>query len=239
MKKQTISTVLCPLYIVAFAAMFCAAFAYSKVADSAVENAPFADRHYIVIDAGHGGIDGGTTSYTGVPESTINLQIALCLNDLLHLLGVETVMIRDGDYSVYTQGQTIAQQKVSDLKQRVHIVNTTTNAFLISIHQNHFQDSRYFGPQVFYPAAGNSKAVAQKMQAALNATLSPGSNREHKAASGIYLMEKITCDGMLIECGFLSNPAEEHKLLDPEYQKKLCCVIASVSTNYLFDQQIA
>ena len=183
-------------------------------------------QHRIVIDPGHGGIDGGATSCTGKVESGYNLEIALRLRDLCHLLGHPTGMTRTTDTSIYTQGKTIAAQKLSDLKERVRIANEIPNAVLISIHQNIFPDSRYSGAQVFYGLAEGSKTMAENLQSAIVRTLNPGSKRMVKQAEGIYLMEHIQIPGILVECGFLSNPAEEARLSDAEYQKKLCCVIA-------------
>lgn len=223
-------------YIAVFSVMFFSSISYEKAVEAIAKNILPEERHCVVIDAGHGGIDGGATSYSGVLESKINLDISNRLNDLLHLLGVDTVMVRNGDYSVYTQGQTISQQKVSDLKNRVHIANSANNAFLVSIHQNYFYDSRYYGPQIFYANTPSSAVVAEKLQKILNTTLSPDSKRTQKLATGIYLMENITCDGILIECGFLSNPEEEKKLLSPLYQKNLCCVLACILTNHLFSE---
>lgn len=182
----------------------------------------------IIIDAGHGGVDGGATSCTGVLESQINLETALRLDDLLHLLGYKTQMIRRTDISVYTKGETIAAKKVSDLKERVRKVNETEGAVLVSIHQNTFSDSRYAGAQVFYPDTQGSKELANAMQKALIEGLNPGSNRQPKRGEGIYLLEHIQVPGVLIECGFLSNPEEEAKLRSNAYQKQLCCVIAGV-----------
>jgi len=186
-----------------------------------------------VIDAGHGGIDGGATSCTGVLESTINLEIAIKLNDLMQFLGFDTVMTRTTDTSIHIKGETIAAQKVSDLKERVRIVNETENAVLISIHQNTFSDSRYGGAQVFYATNGSSRQLAEKLQTALAQTVNPGSNRKCKTSKGIYLMEHIEQMGLLIECGFLSNPQEEAKLRNLAYQKQLCAVIASTIGTYL------
>lgn len=187
----------------------------------------------IVIDPGHGGEDGGATSCSGILESNINLEIALRLNDLFHLLGYPTKMIRTSDRSVYTQGNTIASKKVSDLKNRVKTTNETENALLLSIHQNQFSESRYSGAQVFYSSNGESKLLAETLQSALVSTVNPGSNRKSKKASKIYLMEHIRCPGILVECGFLSNPEEEAKLRKPEYQKKLSCVIAATVGSFL------
>ena len=197
------------------------------------EGLPIARKHCIIIDAGHGGEDGGATSYTGKLESGYNLEISLRLNDLLHLLGYETRMIRTQDVSIYTKGETIAQKKVSDLKERVRICNEKEGAVLLSIHQNNFSDSRYSGAQVFYANTEGSQALAKQMQQNLKSVLNPGSKREAKKASNVYLMEHIQCTGVLIECGFLSNAQEEAKLQDATYQKQLCCVIASTLTNFL------
>lgn len=189
----------------------------------------------VVIDAGHGGEDGGATSCTGASESGINLDISLRVNDLLHLLGCKTLMIRTTDTAIYTQGTTIAQKKVSDLKERVRIINTTQNAIFLSIHQNHFPDARYWGAQVFYSENAESEALATKLQQSFVASINRGSNRKTKKATGIYVMEHISCPAVLVECGFLSNYEEESKLRSPEYQKKLACVIASTLSTYLAD----
>lgn len=189
--------------------------------------------HCFIIDAGHGGVDGGATSCTGKLESAFNLEISLRLRDLLHFMGYQTRMIRTEDISVYTKGETIAQKKMSDLKERVRICSETDGAILLSIHQNTFSDSRYSGAQVFYPATVGSDELAKDMQKALISTLNPGSKRNTKQAEGVYLMEHISCPGVLIECGFLSNPEEEAKLRSEEYQKALCCVIAATATDFI------
>ena len=190
-------------------------------------------RHCIVIDPGHGGEDGGAISQSGLPESTYNLEISLRLNDLLNLLGYDTKMVRKTDISVYTKGETLSQKKASDLKERVKLVNEIDNAVLLSIHQNHYPDSKYSGAQVFYANTDGSESLAKQLQNALVSTLNPGSRRQVKKCSGIYLMEHIQCPGVLIECGFLSNTAEDAKLKTPEYQKQLSCVIAAATCQYL------
>lgn len=232
---------LLPGYILVLSCFLFAGIGGSRVITVLSENAPLENRKCIVIDAGHGGIDGGAVSCTGALESNINLEIALRLEDLLHLLGVDTVMIRRTDRSVYTSGNTIAAQKVSDLKERVRIVNSTENALLVSIHQNRFADSKYSGAQVFYANTPNSDNLAKTMQSSLVHNLNPGSNRQAKKADGVYLMQHVKCTGILVECGFLSNPLEEAKLRSDDYQKKLTCVIASVCSEYLHSsrQEIA
>ena len=166
-------------------------------------------------------------------ESEYNLAISRRLDDLLHLLGYQTLMTRKSDVSIYTTGDTIARKKISDLKERVRIVNETSNALLVSIHQNPFGDSRYSGAQVFYAHTEGSQELGRQLQTQLVSALNPGSNRKSKPISGVYLMEKISCTGVLIECGFLSNPREETRLRDSDYQKRLCCVIAAVISQHL------
>lgn len=229
--RNMASTVL--FYILIFSIFISATYLCSETTSVIAEMIPMERQNTIVIDAGHGGEDGGATSCSGKLESVFNLEISLKLNDLMHLLGYDTVMVRTTDCSVYTEGNSIAQKKVSDLKQRVKLVNETENAVLVSIHQNTFSDSRYSGAQVFYGAAGDSRGLAEALQQSLIQMLNPGSSRQCKPADGIYLMQKIECTGILIECGFLSNPAEEAKLRDGDYQKKLCCVIAASIGNFL------
>lgn len=187
----------------------------------------------VVIDAGHGGVDGGATSCSGVLESQINLEIALRLEDMLHLLGMDTAMIRRTDESVYTEGNSIAAKKVSDLKNRVRMVQETPNAILVSLHQNTFPDTRYHGAQVFYGGSEESQRLAKELQRLFVASINQGSRRQPKTSKGIYLMENVSCTAILVECGFLSNPEEEAMLRDPSYQTKICAVIGSVLSRFV------
>lgn len=222
-----------PLYLITMAGMIFIATASSHMVTTMAENRPILREKVIVIDAGHGGEDGGATSCSGVLESKINLEISLKLDALLHFLGYETKMIRTSDVSVYTEGNSIAAKKASDLKNRVKLVNETEDALLISIHQNIFADSRYSGAQVFYNAVEGSKELAQALQTAFVASINPESNRKIKPANGVYLMEHIKSPGVLVECGFLSCPEEEAKLRTGEYQQKICCVIVSTVSTFL------
>lgn len=204
-----------------------------SVLTSVVSNAAVQGKRTVVIDAGHGGEDGGAVSCTGESESMINLEISERLQDLMNFLGIPTVMTRTGDYSVYVKGKTLSQKKVSDLNERVRMVGEVNEPILISIHQNYFSDSRYSGAQVFYAKSENSILLASQLQRMLVSVINPGSNRKEKAAQHIYLLESVTCDAVLIECGFLSNPQEEILLRDDVYQKKLCCVIAAATCDFM------
>jgi len=118
------------------------------------------------------------------------------------------------------------------LKERVRIVNETKGGILVSLHQNTFIDSRYNGAQVFYGNVGESQKLAQLLQNQFIKTINPTSKRKAKPAKGVYLMEHIQVNGVLIECGFLTNPEEDAKLQNPEYQMKICCVIATTLDSF-------
>ena len=227
MKKRIPVGKLLPIYL--FVLVGCISIAHfgSQAVTTMVESSPIEGRRIIVVDAGHGGIDGGATSCTGVLESKFNLEIALRLNDLLRFMGYETKMIRTEDTSIHTEGKTIAAQKVSDLKQRVRIVNEIENAILVSIHQNTFPQEKYSGAQVFYADDECSQTLARNLQTAFIQTVNPGSKRKCKSSEGIYLMQNITNPGVLIECGFITNPQEEALLRSGDYQKKLASVISA------------
>ena len=188
----------------------------------------------VVIDAGHGGEDGGAVTAQGVRESGINLAICLRLRDLLAFCGVRPVMIRQTDTMVYSgECRSISEKKVSDLKNRVKTVNETPNALLLSIHQNHFSQAEYHGAQVFYAKTEGSRAFAEQMQTCLRDCVEPENRRQCKLSQSVYLLENIHCTGILIECGFLSNPAEAERLVTEEYQKELTAAVCGATVRYL------
>lgn len=191
----------------------------------------------IVIDPGHGGEDGGATGVAGTRESDLNLAVSLRLQALLRLFGHEPVMVRTTDTAVYSAGAgTISEKKVSDIHNRVRLVNDTPGALLVSIHQNFFTQGQYSGAQVFYADDAYSRELAQQLQAQLRASLDPGNRREAKGAAGtVYLMNHIQTPGILVECGFLSNAAEEARLNTPAYQTRLAMTMAAVLLQNLED----
>ena len=181
-----------------------------------------------VLDAGHGGADGGTSSASGVLESDINLAITLRMRDLFTLLGQSTVLTRRDENSLADDpSASIRQQKVSDTKNRVALVNSIENARLISIHQNALAGHpSVHGAQVFYNAVGDSSTLAETMQQELNQTVNVGNEKGKKPISkDIYLMSHVTCPAVLVECGFLSNTAESEILQTPSYQMLLAMTI--------------
>ena len=183
----------------------------------------------LVLDAGHGGEDGGAVSLTGVPESQINLAIVLKLRDVLGLYGVDPILLREEDVSLHDEdAKTLREKKRSDLKNRVAAIEKAEGGALISIHQNTYPSGRYHGAHVFYAPTEGSQALAEHVQSSIRTALQPGNERAVKQIpSTVYIMNHITCPAILIECGFLTNPEEEALLRDEDYQRRLAAVIAA------------
>ena len=183
----------------------------------------------LILDAGHGGEDGGAVSITGVPESQINLSIVLKLRDILGLYGVDPVVLREIDVSLHDDSaNTLREKKRSDLKNRVAAIEEVEGGTLLSIHQNTYPGSRYHGAHVFYAPTEGSQSLAEHFQNSIKAALQPDNERAVKRIpDSVYIMNHITCPAVLIECGFLTNPGEEAMLRDEDYQRKLSAVIAA------------
>ncbi|MPM11745.1 hypothetical protein SDC9_58096 [bioreactor metagenome] len=197
-------------------------------ADTVMANARFPGET-LIIDAGHGGVDGGAVSVRGTVESKINLEIALKLDAIMGLFGVNVKMLRSEDISLHdSSADTIREKKVSDLHNRVKMIEETPNATLISIHQNIFAVTKYSGAQVFYTSEESSKLFAISTQETLRLSLNKDNDRvAAKVPATVYLMNHISCRAILVECGFLSNPAEDALLQSDAYQIKIAAALAS------------
>ncbi|GHV06917.1 N-acetylmuramoyl-L-alanine amidase CwlD [Clostridia bacterium] len=183
--------------------------------------------HVVVIDAGHGGLDGGAVSISGMLESGINLEIAKKTDALMRFLGYNTVMLRDTDSSLHDpSAATIAAKKRSDLNNRVKLVGAIPNAVLISIHQNFFQQSQYHGAQIFWNNVGAAQGFAEVAQEKF-LTLDPDNRRAAKPVGNVFLMTHVKCPAILAECGFLSNAGDEKNLTDASYQIKVAAVLTA------------
>ncbi len=224
--------------------LVCAAVAISGLKDEKEEKTIpiIAEKSYdsvnIIIDAGHGGTDGGTSAEDGTLEKNINLEIAKTLNSVLKAMGFRTRMIRTTDVSIYDKGlNTIRSQKNSDLKNRLKIAEKTENAIFISIHQNYYQSQSVSGTQVFY--SGNnplSKQLAEKIKESVQSHLQPENKREIKqSGSEIYILNNITVPAVMVECGFLSNTEEKNLLCNEYYQRQISFCIAAGLIDYLED----
>ena len=196
-----------------------------------------ANQPIVIIDAGHGGFDGGAVSDDGTVEKDINLSIALYLQEYLAIFNIKTIMIRETDCSVEDNGlNTIRQKKTSDLHNRMKIMEETDNAIFVSIHQNKFPDGKYSGTQVFYSpkTKDESQVLAQTIQDYIVNTLQKDNERQIKeCGTSVFLMYNAVKPAVLVECGFLSNYEETQRLKSSEYQKKIAFCIAMGIQNYL------
>ena len=184
----------------------------------------------VVIDPGHGGQDGGAVAADGTAESEINLAVSLRLEGLLRFAGVPTEMTRREDVMVCDPGlATMRQRKVSDIHNRVELVNGIPGAVLLSIHQNSLPSSPVtHGAQAFRNREPEAETLAQTMQDTLNTVVNTHRAKKPKQISeSIYLMNHVTVPAVLVECGFLSNEEETARLRQGEYQTKLAVAIAA------------
>ena len=194
------------------------------------------DELYIIIDAGHGGMDGGTSAADGTLEKDINLSVSKKLDLMFKACGFNTVMLRNDDELIGDNSlTTIRARKVSDIKTRLNIIHSYPKAILISIHQNHYSVEKYSGAQVFYsPKLAESKFIAQSVQSSIVNNLQPENNRQIKAVgTNIYLLYNCEVPSIMVECGFLSNYSETQKLKNDAYQKQLAFSIFNGIINYL------
>ena len=193
----------------------------------------------IVIDAGHGGIDSGCVSINGVEEKDINLSILLKLRHMLEAAGFETAVTRDTDKSIHDTGVTgLGNQKKSDMENRLKLINSFDNAIFVSIHQNQFTDSRYYGAQMFYPeGSAASERLARSLQDNIVSRLQPENKREIKpVGSEIYLLHYANCPAVMAECGFLSNQQEADNLESDEYQSRMAFSLFAGICEYVFSE---
>ncbi len=191
----------------------------------------------VIIDAGHGGFDGGAVANDGTIEKDINLSISLYLQEYLSIFNIKTVMIRESDCSVEDEGlNSIREKKSSDIHNRMKIMEETDNSIFISIHQNKYSDAKYNGTQVFYSPKTKDESciLAQSIQDFIVNTLQKDNKRQIKeCGTSVFLMYNAVKPAVLVECGFLSNYEETNKLKTPEYQKKIAFCIAMGIQNYL------
>lgn len=174
----------------------------------------------VVIDSGHGGIDGGKEGKTGVFEKTINLSIAYKLKTILEENGIQVVMTRTDDNGLYSDSDS--NRKAADMKKRCEIIESSNADLVVSIHQNSFSDSKVNGAQVFYYTySKEGKKFAGIMQASLKENLNNNNSRVEKANKSYYMLVHTQAPTVIVECGFLSNSEEEQLLSSEDYQQKV------------------
>lgn len=190
----------------------------------------------VIVDAGHGGDDGGAIGIDGTVEKDINLDIALKLEKILKFYGFNVIMTRTQDVMTCDDGlDSLRKRKISDIHNRFELMRKNPDAIFISVHQNKFEDSSQHGTQVFY--SGNderSKELAEAIQTSVTLTLQQKNDRVvKKSGSGIYLLYHTKIPAVLVECGFISNSDEVKKLKDEGYRMKLAILIADGLLKYL------
>lgn len=193
------------------------------------------NRVNLVIDAGHGGIDAGTIGIDNANEKDINLSIALMLYDFAMVSGISSFLVRDGDYLVYSDNDDKSR---SDLYNRMDYINSIENSSLISIHQNHYQDSSEWGMQIWYsPNDDKSKIMADNILEITKSNLQSDNTRLNKKSdSSYYLLYKAQVPSIMVECGFMSNSDENKKLQDNKYQKQLAYSIMLGFSEYITEE---
>lgn len=192
--------------------------------------------YIFILDAGHGGEDGGAVAYDGTLEKDLNLQICNNISLYFDIFGIDYVIIRDGDFSVGdTSLPTIRKRKVSDIHKRYEIINSRENSVLLSIHQNMFSVEKYCGTQVFYDGIyEESEELSKILQFTVKDRLQPENSRKiKKTDQSIYLLYKAKRPSVMVECGFMSNLNELSKLKNTEYQSQLSYVLTKGIIQFL------
>ena len=184
----------------------------------------------LILDPGHGGIDGGAIAYNGVKESDLNLSIALKLRDLAAFCGVPCVLTREDD-AARTDAAYYSEHE--ELVYRAERVNAVGGGFCFSIHQNTFPTSQPRGAQVLYGPGEESRRLGELTQNAIVSALQPENRRvAEPASSGLYLTAHVHCPVILLECGFLSNLNDLQQLSSDSYQSSLAAVLIQVYLQY-------
>lgn len=193
----------------------------------------------VIIDAGHGGEDGGCVGVDGTLEKDVNLDVARRIYNILSCSGIKCAMTRTEDvmlYSIYGElTDYTGKKKTYDLKNRLRFAEEYTDAVFVSIHMNSFPQSSCEGVQVYYsPNSSASEPLAAAVQTSVRTHLQKENDREIKRAeSSIYILNRITRPAILVECGFLSNPTECAMLGDDEYRQRLALTVASAVAEYV------
>lgn len=189
-------------------------------------SADISPKSVFLIDAGHGGGDGGAVGYSGSLEKDINLAVSLKLGALLDACGAQVSYTRTCDEML--EGDEGSTPKVRDIRKRVALADACGGT-LVSIHMNTYPAAKYSGLQVFFAENGTeSDALANAVQNRVRADLQNSNTREAKPApSSVWLTSHVKCPAVIVECGFISNPEEEALLLQDGYRSRLAAVLCA------------
>lgn len=205
-------------------------YAKSRLENAILTSTELLDQKMIVLDAGHGGMDGGCSSADGKTEKGINLNILLSVRDMARLFGYNVEATRIKDISIHDKGvEGLRNQKISDMENRLALFNKYPDCVCVSIHQNTFTDPKYSGAQMFYSDKNEeSERLAGIMKNRFVANLQPDNERETKLCKDeLYLCYYCNNPAVMVECGFLSNPDEAAKLTNKDYQQQVAFTVFS------------
>ncbi len=205
-------------------------YAKSRLENAILTSTELSDQKMIVLDAGHGGMDGGCSSADGKTEKGINLNILLSVRDMARLFGYNVEATRIKDISIHDKGvEGLRNQKISDMENRLALFNKYPDCVCVSIHQNTFTDPKYSGAQMFYSDKNEeSERLAGIMKNRFVANLQPDNERETKLCKDeLYLCYYCNNPAVMVECGFLSNPDEAAKLTNKDYQQQVAFTVFS------------
>lgn len=193
----------------------------------------------IVVDAGHGGIDGGASSKSGILEKDVTLKIAKQLRDYLQEAGALVIMTRETDRDLADENiRRIRERKVQDLKKRVDIINNSSADLFVSIHLNAIPSPKWRGAQTFYNRTiEENEKIAKFIQSEIRRNLE-NTNRVARPIGNVYLLKKAKIPGVLVEAGFLSNEEEALLLGTEKYQQKVAATIYQGILRYFADEPV-
>lgn len=222
------------IFLTAMLILVCPLIYFSPITVKAFSKVNESEKKIILIDAGHGGIDGGAVSKRGTVEKDINLKISLFLKEVLDAKDYKVLMTRDSDTGLYSENGKIRDKKNEDLNNRCKFKDESKCDVFVSIHLNMFPQSQYYGAQVWYSKEGKSADLANIIQNNFINDLDNTNTRKEKCAKGAYKVLRCNEDiaSVLIECGFLSNPREEEKLKTEAYQREIAKSIGESISEY-------
>ena len=219
MLKRFISGILCVICIALCG--YCASFR-KDVPGSILSSTRVDQKRVIIIDAGHGGFDGGAVASDGTIEKDLNLEISLKVDALLRAAGYNTVLVRSTDTAINDSSDVGKAAKAGDIKNRVALMKKYPDSILVSIHMNKYSTTQPHGAQVFYSNAGGSSVLAECIQQSVAAHVQTDNRRViKKTTKDIYLLYNATVPAVIVECGFLSNPDDLSNLKNKDYQLKI------------------
>lgn len=207
-----------------------AIFALSSFADTFFKDKTLS----VIVDAGHGVPDGGAVGIGGTVEQEINISIAKKLAEVLEGKNIGVIMTRTDESGIWTEkSDTIREKKVEDMHNRLKIIKKSDADLFVSIHMNSFPSTSALGLRVFYsPAFSDIKPLAENIQVRMSDVTGAKTTVVKAADSTLFLMKNTPVPGVLVECGFLSNPQEEKNLNSEEYQARLAWAIADAIEKY-------